>query len=105
MVETGHTPTGGTGLGSITTNHREETVIVITKLLAPAFLSAAAAAVVLSPSATATLSNCEESARSSVCQRPGHSSIYASPGEVVQQRQMTGLPGGMGPSAPVLSIG
>ncbi len=78
---------------------------MITKLLAPAFLAAAAAAVVLAPSATATLSNCEESLRSSVCQRPGHSSIYASPGEVVQQQQMMGIPGGVGPSVPILAIG
>ena len=77
---------------------------MITKLLAPIALIGAAAAVTLAPSAAATTTSCQETARSSICQRPGHSSIYASPAEVVQQQQLLGVPGGIGPVAPILSM-
>lgn len=78
-------------------------ITMIAKLIAPLFISGAAAAgIALAPIASASPADCEQSGQTSVCQRPGHTSIYSSPNTTVD----TGIswPLGAGPVPPIWAM-
>ena len=83
---------------------------MITRIVSPLILAgAAAAAIALAPTASATTSaDCEDSGAVSMCTRTGHASIYASPNGGSPSRLSVGSGGvnpfGSGPMPPVLAM-
>jgi hypothetical protein len=79
---------------------------MITKLLAPALLAAAAAAVISAPAASAgSTAECDEAGMTSVCSRNGHAAIIAEPRQTGSNLMIT--PGGGffgGGQLPLLAI-
>lgn len=80
---------------------------MITKVLAPAFFAAAAAALISAPGASAASTpDCDDNGPASVCARNGHAAIYAEPNQMGSNIMMA--PGGgmfgAGPMPPLLAI-
>jgi hypothetical protein len=67
---------------------------MIVKLFTPAFLAAAAAAVISAPAAGASSADCDDTGPASVCSRGGHTSIFAEPRQSGGGQNLFMAPGG-----------
>lgn len=82
---------------------------MIIKLFAPAFLAAAAAAVISAPAAgAASTADCNDDGPASMCTRNGHAAIFAEPRQSGMGPNFVMAPGGgpfgSGPMPPLLAI-
>ncbi len=76
---------------------------MIIKLFVPAFLAAAAAAVISAPVAGASTVECEDDGPASVCARNGHNAIFAEPQQSGISSNLIMAPGA-GPMPPLLAM-